>query len=150
MIPLYGQTISWLPNVLATAAQATEQAPASATSSTGASSTDKPATSDSPLGGMLPLLAILAVFFYLVVLRPQKKEKQKRQQMLDTMKKGDRVVTIGGMHGKVADMNEAEKTVSVEVAPKTIVKFSRAAVQTVEPRGSAREGQDKDEVEPSK
>lgn len=143
MIPMCGQTISWLSNVLATAAEEPSPTP---TPGTGAG-----AGPDSLFGGsMLPLLAILAVFFYMVVLRPQKKEKQKRQQMLDSMKKGDRVITIGGMHGKVAEMDEAHKTVSVEVAPKMIVKFSRAAVQTVEPRGGQDKDKDKEEVEPSK
>lgn len=149
MMPPCGQTISWLSNALATAAQESGNTQTETAAPAATPGSDKPATQESPLGGMLPLLAVLAVFFYMVVLRPQKKEKQQRQQMLDSMKKGDRVVTIGGMHGKVADLDQAQKTVSVEVAPKVVVKFSRSAVQIVETRGQDKD-KDKDDVEPSK
>ena len=145
MVPILGEAIGRLASVLAAAA-----ADAGATPATGSGTSGGGAT-DSPFGGMLPLLAILGVFFYLFILRPQSKEKRQRQQILDSMKKGDRIVTIGGMHGKVVEGDEAHKTVAVEVAPKTVVKFSRAAVQTVEPRGSDRgEGKDKNDTEESK
>ena len=58
--------------------------------------------------------------------------------MIDGMKKGDRVVTIGGIHGKIADLDEVKKTVTVEVGSKVTVKFSRTAIQTVEPKDSGK------------
>lgn len=90
-----------------------------------------PASPGGGLGSMLPLLVIMGVMFWLIVLRPQQKEKKERQKRLDALKKGDKVVSIGGIHGKVSDINVNEGTVKVEVAPKMTMVFSKAAIQTV-------------------
>lgn len=98
-----------------------------------------------PGGGLQQLLlmgGIMFVMLWLIVLRPQRKEKQRRQELLNAMKKGDKVVSIGGIHGKVADVDNNQGIVTVEIAPKTIMKFSKAAIQTVNPKGGAEAPQD--------
>ncbi len=80
---------------------------------------------------MMVWIALLAFMFWFIVLRPQKKERDQRQQMLNTMSKGDKVVSVGGIHGKIVKINEKEKTIDVEVGPKQIMTFSRAAIQSV-------------------
>jgi preprotein translocase subunit YajC len=88
----------------------------------------------SPVGGgfgdMLPVFIGIAILFYFMVLRPQNRERKERDRMLGAVKKGDRVVTNGGIHGKVTDLDE--KTVTLEVSPKIQMKFARWAIHTVE------------------
>jgi preprotein translocase subunit YajC len=69
-----------------------------------------PPAEPSLLGGfsMLPLIFMLLIVFYLLVLRPQKKEQKKRLELLNNLKKNDRVVTIGGIYGVV--MNAKRET----------------------------------------
>lgn len=71
-------------------------------------------------------------------MRPQKKEKRKREEMMNNIVKGDRVVSIGGIHGKVADTDEQNQTVTIEICPKTTMKLSRQAVQTVTKKNAAK------------
>lgn len=90
------------------------------------------------LGDMLPVFVGMAILFYFIVLRPQSRERKERQRMLDAVKKGDRVVTNGGMQGKVVDVDK--ETVTLEVAPKVQIKFSRWAIHTVDAK-KAEEGE---------
>lgn len=72
---------------------------------------------------------IMLVIFYFLFYRPQKKEQQKRADMLGNLKKGDRVVTIGGIHGTITGFSE--DTVTIKVAEKVELDFNRAAVASV-------------------
>lgn len=69
---------------------------------------------------------LMAAIFYFLLWRPQKKEQQRHQKMLDALKKGDKVVTIGGVHGVVTTVGE--KKISLEVAPGVIMDFNRGAI----------------------
>jgi len=71
-------------------------------------------------------IALMAVIFYFMLYRPQKKEQQKRAEMLNNLKKGDRVVTIGGLHGTITALND--KIVTLKVAEKVELEFSRTAI----------------------
>ena len=97
---------------------------------------------------MILFIGVMFIMMYLVVLRPQKREKKERQQRLDGMKKGDKVISIGGIHGKITDVDHTQGIVSVEVAPKITLKFSKAAIQAVTPKGEDKEApkQDSDSV----
>ncbi len=75
-----------------------------------------------------PFLLMLVVFYFLFY-RPQKKEQQKRKNMLDSLKKGDRVVTIGGIHGTITAFSD--EVVTVKVAEKVELEFNRSAIGTV-------------------
>ena len=78
------------------------------------------------LVSMLPWVGI-AFLFYFLMIRPQKQERNRHNDMLDALKKNDRVVTIGGIIGTVADVTE--KTVTLKVDDNTRIKMQRRAVQ---------------------
>jgi len=90
---------------------------------------------------MILMFGMMALAFYFIIMRPQKREQQRRKELLENLKKGDKVVTIGGIHGWIADVEKGGHTVSVRVDTKTILKLDRSAVSRVE-------GADATEVEP--
>jgi preprotein translocase subunit YajC len=77
----------------------------------------------------LIMFALIIGIFYFMILRPQQKRQKDRQKMLDSVKKGDKVVTAGGMHGTVAGLDE--KTLLLQVGDNIKLKFDRSAVTTV-------------------
>src|SRR6185436_6204604 len=77
---------------------------------------------------LVPLLIVGALFFFLLILPERKKQKQ-RTQMLDALKKGDRVMTSGGLYGTV--VTTTSEVVVLQVADNVRLRFSRAAVQTI-------------------
>lgn len=77
---------------------------------------------------MLPIAAIFAVFYFLVIL-PANKQKKKTQEMLNSLKKGDRVMTSGGIYGTVQGV-EAE-VVYLKIADNVKVKVARSAITSV-------------------
>ena len=97
-----------------------------------------------PLQMMVLWFAAIAVFFYLIILRPQRKEQKSRQQLIDSLRKGDKVVTIGGVHGWITEVDKGGKTVTVRVDTKTNLKVNRSAISTVE-RGGEESTEAKDE-----
>jgi preprotein translocase subunit YajC len=80
------------------------------------------------LGPFVPLILLFVIFYFLLI-RPQQKSQKKRQEMLKSLKKGDRVVTIGGIHGVIKEIDET--IVSLRVADNLNLKFSRAAMDRV-------------------
>ena len=74
-------------------------------------------------------LGLMFLVVYLFLIRPERKRQREAQTMRDSIKKGDAVVTAGGIHGKVASMDEA--TITLEVAEKVRMKFNRNAVAAV-------------------
>ena len=73
----------------------------------------------------LPLLLIVAVF-YLLLIRPQQRKAKQHQDLVSSIGAGDRVVTIGGIHGTVETIDE--ETVRLEVAPGTVLTMARGAI----------------------
>jgi len=63
---------------------------------------------------MIALYGVLFGVMYFILIRPQKKQAQKTQDMLSQIKPGDRVVTIGGLHGIVEEINSADNTVVLD------------------------------------
>lgn len=92
-----------------------------------------PPTGDPNAGGGLMSTVIMfgAIFaiFYFMILRPQQKKQKQHQQMIESLKKGDKVVMSGGLHGTVAGIDE--KTLLVQVADNVKMKFERNAVVSV-------------------
>ena len=77
--------------------------------------------------------AIFAVFYFLLI-RPQQQQKRERERLLSAIKRGDKVVTTGGLHGTVTGLDEA--TVTLRVADQVKLTFDRAAVgRVVEAQG---------------
>lgn len=89
-----------------------------------------------PAGGgdffvtLLPLILIFAVFWFLLI-RPQQKKMKEHQQMIASLKKGDRVVTAGGIVGRITKVDAGEDTVTVEIAPDVQVKVVRQTIADV-------------------
>lgn len=96
-----------------------------------ASSAGKPAGGGNSLMPMIFMFLILFLLFQFLILRPQSKEKKRRQELLDSMQKGDKVITIGGIHGKLTAVDTTNNTVSVQVDSNVIIHFSREAIATV-------------------
>jgi preprotein translocase subunit YajC len=85
-------------------------------------------------GGMVStvvMFALIIFIFYFMIIRPQSKRQKERQKMLEAMKKGDKIVTSGGLHGKIIGMED--KTVLVEIADNVKVKVEKSAVSAVVP-----------------
>ena len=80
------------------------------------------------LGSFLPLIIVFVVF-YIFLIRPQQIQQKKRREMLDGLKKGDKVVTVGGIHGEITAIQDDDLT--LRIADKVEIKLSRAGVSRV-------------------
>jgi preprotein translocase subunit YajC len=77
------------------------------------------------LGPFVPLIAMVVIFYFLLI-RPQQKKAKQHQAMLGGLKRDDMVVTTGGVHGKITGLTEA--IVTLEISPNVKVKVSRANI----------------------
>ena len=80
------------------------------------------------LGSFVPLLLIIVIFYFFLI-RPQNKKQKETQKMLDALKKGDKIITIGGIHGVISSVKE--KSVIVKVDDDAKIEFNRSAISTV-------------------
>ena len=80
------------------------------------------------LTNIIPFAAIILIFYFLLI-RPQNKKRKETEKMLSALKKGDKVVTIGGIHGTV--QNVKESTVLLKVDENVKIEFLRSAVSSV-------------------
>ena len=76
-------------------------------------------------GALVPLVLMFVIFYFLLI-RPQQQKQKKHRQMLATIKKGDVVITSGGLHGKVTGLTDT--AVTLEIAEKVRVKVSRSYI----------------------
>lgn len=90
------------------------------------------------LMGFLPILLIFAVIYFLM-LRPQMKRQKEQRKMLDNLRQGDEVVTIGGLHGTIAGIREKDNSLILKVNENNKLIIDRAAVARV---GSKADGSD--------
>ena len=85
-----------------------------------------------PAGSMLmtvaPFILIIAIFYFFII-RPQNKKQKETENMLKALKKGDKVVTIGGIHGTVYAVKE--NTVMLKVEDGVKIEFNRSAIASV-------------------
>lgn len=84
-----------------------------------------PAGGPSPLWQFVPFAAILAIFYFLILM-PMKKRQQKIQDFQKSLKVGDQVVTTGGIYGQVTKIDE--RTVQLQVANNVRIQIARAAI----------------------
>ena len=80
------------------------------------------------LGAFLPLIIIFAIFYFLLI-RPQQKKSKQHKQLLADLKKGDKIVSSGGLHGSITGL--ADDVVTVEISPKVRVKITRSSIAGV-------------------
>lgn len=76
--------------------------------------------------GNLLLIALMGVVFYFLIIRPQRARQAAQQRLISSLGPGDRIVTIGGFHATVVELDE--DTLRVELAPGTVATIARAAV----------------------
>jgi preprotein translocase subunit YajC len=84
------------------------------------------------VASLLPLVAVF-VFFYFIFWRPQQMQQKRYREMLGRLKKGDRVLTRGGLYGVVLDVKDND--VMLELAQNVRVRADRTAVQSLVKRG---------------
>ena len=84
-------------------------------------------------GAFVPLILMFGIFYFLLI-RPQQKKAKQHKALLSALKKGDRVVSSGGLHGVVTGLTD--DMVTMEVAPKVRVKVSRGSISGVAGKGS--------------
>lgn len=75
---------------------------------------------------MLIFFGLIILIFYFFMIRPQQKKQKKLQEARNALAKGDKIVTIGGIHGKITDVQET--TFIIEVEDGTKIKIEKAAV----------------------
>jgi len=82
-------------------------------------------------GGFAALVPIILMFviFYFLLIRPQQKKAKSHQEMINNLKKGDRVVTSGGIYGRITNIDD--QTATVEIADKVRVKITRGSVASL-------------------
>ncbi|MDR2796029.1 MAG: preprotein translocase subunit YajC [Spirochaetaceae bacterium] len=88
----------------------------------------QPASGMEQIISFAPFILIIAIFYFLII-RPQNKKQKETQKMLSDLKKGDKVVTIGGVHGTIASIKDSSIVVKVDDNVK--IEFSRSAVASV-------------------
>jgi len=96
----------------------------------------------SPIISLLPLILIFLIFYFLLI-RPQKKQMQKHQETVNALKKGDEIVTTGGIHGKVTALKGKE--IEVEIAPNIRITLNKQAVAGLKSEPLQQEGQQRKE-----
>ncbi len=74
----------------------------------------------------IPLILMFVIFYFLLI-RPQQKKSKALREMIGNLKKGDRIVTSGGIHGRITGLSDT--TLTVEISDKVRVKVDRANVK---------------------
>lgn len=87
------------------------------------------ASSSASLVTFLPIVFIFVIFYFFLI-RPQNKKQKETEKMINALKKGDKVITIGGIHGTVSSLKE--KTVILKVDDDCKIEFNRTAIASVE------------------
>lgn len=77
------------------------------------------------LSGFLPMLLIIVVFYFFMI-RPQMKKAKDHKKYVEELKKGDRVITTSGIHGRIVDLNDS--TFLIEVEGGTKIRFEKSAI----------------------
>ena len=85
------------------------------------------------LVGLLPLVLIFVVFYFLLI-RPQQKRQKEHKEMVGNLKKGDEITTAGGLLGKITDVKD--NFVKIEVADNVVVTVQKHTVSNVMPKGT--------------
>lgn len=88
----------------------------------------------------LIMMAVLFAVFYFLLIRPQAKRAKEHKAMVAGLAKGDEVVTVGGVLGRITQLND--NYVTLEIADKVEIKVQRSSVQTVLPKGTLKSTSD--------
>ncbi|MBC8491255.1 MAG: preprotein translocase subunit YajC [Candidatus Marinimicrobia bacterium] len=85
------------------------------------------AQQSNPIMSLLPFLLIIVVMYFLMI-RPQSKKQKEKQKMLQELRQGDEVLTIGGVYGRIEGLREKENILIVKIAKDVKIHVSRSAI----------------------
>ena len=88
------------------------------------------------------LIAPIVVFYIFLIYLPQRKRSQERATLMDGLKRGDEVLTAGGLYGRVTGITD--QTVNIEIAPKVRIKVTKASIASITAKA---EGEVKEKAE---
>jgi preprotein translocase subunit YajC len=92
-----------------------------------------PAGGDPGYIGLLPIV-LMFVLLYFLMIRPQMKRAKEAKQMVEALQKGDEVITAGGVIGRITRISDAY--IGLEIAPNTEINVQKTAVQVLLPKGT--------------
>jgi preprotein translocase subunit YajC len=95
------------------------------------------ASANSFISGILPFVLVIGIFYFMMI-RPQRAEQKKHQQMLDALGKNDEVITSGGIHGTV--VNVKDKSVTLRIDENVKIELEKNCVAQVVKKQSANQG----------
>lgn len=84
-----------------------------------------PAEGSNPLGSFLPLILIVVVFYFFMI-RPQVRRQKEMRNFRDSLKKGDKIITTGGIYGKINNIQE--NVITIDVGNNVIMKVDKNAI----------------------
>ncbi|MBK8553921.1 MAG: preprotein translocase subunit YajC [Ignavibacteria bacterium] len=87
-----------------------------------------PGGMESILSSIVPFLLIIVIFYFLI-LRPQQKRQKERAKLLESIKRGDKIITAGGIHGTIEAIED--KTILVKVSESVKMKMERSSITTI-------------------
>ena len=97
------------------------------------------AAQGNPMMQFLPLMVIMFAVMYFLIIRPQKQKEKKRQEMMSNVRKQDRIITAGGVHGVVVSVKDSEVLVRVDDAKDVKIKIDKSALTSVSAPRDAKE-----------
>lgn len=86
------------------------------------------------------LIGFIVLIFWFIVIAPQKKEVKEKENMRDTLKKGDQVVTAGGIHGQVAKVEK--ETVHIKIGAKVDITVEKSSISRIINTGASKDAED--------
>ena len=89
----------------------------------------QPGGSGSMWTSFIPIVAMIVIFYFLLIRPSQKKEKD-RKKMLEAVQKGDKVITVGGIYGTVVNVKAEEGIIVLKIGDGTKVDFAKSAIQS--------------------
>jgi preprotein translocase subunit YajC len=92
------------------------------------------AKSGNPLLSFLPLLAIIVIMYFLL-LRPQAKRQKEHKLMQQNLQKGDKILTVGGVIGTIAGIDEKENTIILKIADNVKIDITRSSIAQILKKG---------------
>lgn len=96
----------------------------------GTSGTEGQAPQSGLMSFLMPMILIFGVFYFILI-RPRQREQKQRKQMVEEMKKYDKIVTIGGVFGTIMEVRDQEIIVKVDDSSNTRMRFARSAIQRI-------------------
>ena len=78
--------------------------------------------------GTLIMMGLMILVFWLFMIRPQAKKAKQQKQFISDLQKGDKIVTIAGIHGTINKVNEDGTTIMIETSPGSYIKIEKSAI----------------------